>query len=179
MDGGVALAFGREGDFGDARKARELGSVMPNLRAATISAPSVGSPCTASAPRCSRAPRRWRAPRAQRLRDGIARAATLGELGLAVDGELALGDVAAAADLDQRAGRWRSRARSSRCGSACRSCRSRSRSRRRASRPPAACARWRWPPPCAARRGSGPRSRSPAAPRGWRRPRAPRRTGTG
>ena len=53
---------------------------MPNLRAATISAPSVGSPCTRQRPSLLDE-RRVVGERggAQRPRDGVAHAARLGE----------------------------------------------------------------------------------------------------
>ena len=77
---------------------------MPNLRAATTRAPSVGSPCTASA--FALGERRIVGERGstEGSRHGIAFGRRFGERHT-VDGEVAFRDVAAAADLDQRAGR--------------------------------------------------------------------------
>ena len=68
-----APPFGREGDFVDARLIRsvEIAGSRPALAAATISAPSVGSPSTCQRP--SRVARAGRPTRARRARQQLAR----------------------------------------------------------------------------------------------------------
>ena len=78
MDGRVALALGGEGNLRNAREARQLGLGMPNLRAATISAPSVGSPCTRQRPSlCTSAASLASAAARSVCSDGIATCRTL------------------------------------------------------------------------------------------------------
>ena len=105
MDGGVALALGGEGDFRDAREARQLGFADAELARRddqrAFGRVALHLPA-ALAVRQRRVVGERR--RAQHLRHGIAGRRRFGER-CAVDGEVALRDVAAAADLDQRAGR--------------------------------------------------------------------------
>ena len=78
-------------------------SVRPSLRAATIRAPSVGSPCTFQRPSLSVSAASLTSAAARSVRvDGRAHRRVRRER-LAVAAEPALGTVAAAADLDQRA----------------------------------------------------------------------------
>ena len=104
MDRGVTLALGRERDFGDARKPLQLGGVDAEL-ARGDDQRAFGRVALHHPPALALHQRRVVGERCgpQQFRDGVAVRRALVDR-LALDREVALGDVAAAADVDQRVG---------------------------------------------------------------------------
>ncbi len=104
MDRGVTLALGGEGDFGETRKPLQLAGVDAEL-ARGDDQRAFGGVALHHPPALALHQRRVIGERcgSQQFRDGVAMRRAFVDL-LAFDREVALGDVAAAADVDQRVG---------------------------------------------------------------------------